>query len=153
MSGEATIAALALGISLWNLWLWYQGSQPKLEVVAKNGVLTHRPGGYMILTVRNKRPFNTQVVALTMPIPGTTETMYFPHADGQMAIPCTLHGFHSTLFWIPLYAIADVLKENGLSGEADVVFHVEAGSGHKFAGNSGLLIDAWAGKKPTYSPD
>lgn len=146
MSPETAIATIAILVSLWNLWLWYQARQPRLSIEVKNGVLPPRRGGYMIVTVRNQRSFKTQVVGLSMPVPGTTDTMFFPGIEGQDGIPCTLQGFHSTVLWIPLPEIADVLKSSGLSGSVDVAFEIEAGSGHKYKGNGSLLVDEWAGK-------
>jgi len=146
MSAETAIATIAILVSMWNLWLWYQARRPRLLVEAKKGFLPGRLCGFMIIEVRNQRPFKTQVSGISMPVPGTDDTMYFPGLEGQDRIPCTLQGFHKTVFWIPLPEIADVLKAAGFSGSVDVSFEVQAGSGHAFSGTGRLLVDEWAGK-------
>ena len=84
---EAPIAIVAILISLWNLWLWYQSRTPRLEIEAKNGTLLRNPLVYMILTIRNKRPFKTQVVAITASLEGIDGKLFFPGMGGEMELP------------------------------------------------------------------
>lgn len=147
MSGT-WIALAALIVSLWNFRAWYHSNQPKLAVEAKNGILPPRDGAYMIVTVRNRRPFKTQIVNVSVPIPGSDKTIFFPSLEGQMSLPCDLEAFHSTSFWVPLPELAAALFDNGIKGNAGISFLVEAGSGHTFSGDGGLLVDEWVKQAP-----
>lgn len=140
------VGVIALGVSFWNLWLWYQGRQPLLLVEPKNAVMPDLDGPQMVVTVRNRRPYVTQLTGICMQIPDSQdgERMFFPGIAGEARIPCAIQPFHCIRLWIPLREIAAELKCREKSGSVEVVFEAETGSGHTFTGIGSLLVDAWA---------
>ena len=152
MPAEVAIGLLALVLSLWNLALWYQWRQPCPTIEVKRGILSSCRDEQLLITIKNRRPHVTQVVAVWMdiPDPAVGEKLVFPRIAGEEHLPFTLQPFHCLRLWTPRQEAIDELKEHGVSVQGDVTFWVEVGSGHMFSGTTGVLAD---GPSSTQAPD
>jgi hypothetical protein len=130
----AAVAAVGLGLSLYNTIVQLLAKRPRLNVAARRGTLVELPpskppqlfdglqvGGtpVMYFKVTNPQQKALRITELYL-VPPSGSRLRLPYIHGDRELPCMVDPVDSTRFWVALEYIGVWLRDDKCTGEVTV---------------------------------